>query len=52
MKKLIHQIFSKKQQKPPRASKEEINRLAVEGAKKAVNEYRQVFERLAEYDRT
>ena len=31
---------------------EALEKKAVEGAKKAVKEYRRVFDRLAEYDRT
>lgn len=33
-------------------TRKELEEKAVQGAKKAVEEYRRVFERLAEYDRT
>lgn len=38
--------------KNPREEKEYLERKVVEGAQKAVEEYRGVFERLAKYDRT
>ena len=49
-------FFSKKQKaKKPSNSKdskkEDIEKKAVEGAKKALKEYQGVFRRLAEYDR-
>ena len=46
--------FLKKQNKPVQKAiptREELEKKVVEGAKKAVQDYRAVFERLAEYDR-
>ncbi len=55
MKKFI-QFFKNSASAPktpaPSLKREELEKKAVEGAKKAIKEYRQVFERLAEYDRT
>ncbi|MBI3589628.1 MAG: hypothetical protein HY093_04435 [Candidatus Liptonbacteria bacterium] len=56
MKKLIKFLQPKKMEKKrllvSPIEREELEKKAVEGAKKAVKEYRRVFERLAEYDRT
>lgn len=43
-------IFRKKATKTD--ERKELERKAVEGAKRAVREHRAVFDRLAEYDRT
>jgi len=55
MKNLPKVIRPKKEKVKERSVKilkrEELEKKAVEGAKKAVQEYRHVFERLAEYDR-
>lgn len=50
MKKLLDML---KKAKPatPAQKRAAVDRKAVEGAEKAVREYRRVFERLAEYDR-
>ena len=53
--KKIKNIFFRKEETAPKnkkLNKEELERKVVEGAKKAVEEYRGVFDRLAEYDRT
>lgn len=53
MKKLL-QLFKRdhKKKEEPTQERAELEKKAVEGAKKAVKDYRRVFERLAEYDRT
>lgn len=52
MRKIIEFFKREKQEKSrPPLGREELEKKAVEGAKKAVKEYRRVFERLAEYDR-
>lgn len=47
----IIKIFSKDHNNK-KLSREELEKRAIEGAKRAVKDYRRVFERLAEYDRT
>lgn len=51
MKKFIHKVFKKNDRKIEQKDRAKIEREVVEGAKKAVTEYRRVFERLAEYDK-
>ena len=50
MKKLVKKPIKKEVPRPLR--REELEKRAVQGAEKAVREYRRVFERRAEYDRT
>lgn len=54
MKRIIAFLKGKKGTKKTRPilTREDLEKKAIEGAKKAVREYRGVFERLAEYDRT
>lgn len=55
MKKMFKFFKSKKtgdRKKSTVLQRDELEKKVVEGAKKAVKEYRRVFERLAEYDRT
>ncbi|GEM_PF-2527583 len=54
MKRLFQFLNKKKIEKaaPAPLTREELEKKVVEGAEKAVREYRRVFERLAEYDRT
>jgi len=49
--KKLREIFKKNAKEAPVQSRVELDQKAVEGAEKAVREYRRVFERLAEYDR-
>jgi hypothetical protein len=46
----IRNIFSKTQS-PKKLNRKDLEKRAIEGAKKAVTDYKRVFERLAEYDR-
>jgi hypothetical protein len=54
MKKIVKFFKKDKKEKKtqPVLKRADLERKAVEGAEKAVQEYRRVFERLAEYDRT
>lgn len=51
---LLSKITSKKQTKREKKPlmRKELEEKAVHSAKKAVHEYRRVFDRLSEYDRT
>lgn len=51
MKKII-KLLKLRNKKAAPVQRKELERKAVEGAKKAVREYHRVFERLAEYART
>ncbi|MCR4275497.1 MAG: hypothetical protein NUV83_01950 [Candidatus Wolfebacteria bacterium] len=54
MRKILGKIFkksAKKEVKTVPLNKAELEKKAIEGAKKAIKDYRRVFERLAEYDR-
>jgi len=44
--------FFKRANSSQQTDRQILEKKAVQGAKKAVKEYRRVFERLAEYDRT
>ncbi len=54
MKKLLNFLKTEnhKKRKAAPLKKEELEKKVVAGAKKAAKEYRRVFERLAEHDRT
>ena len=52
LKKFFKNIEKSRTQKQEVLRREQLEKRAVEGAKKAVREYRRVFERLSEYDRT
>lgn len=59
MKSIRHFFVKNKQRKDFNAkistqvlNRKELEEKAIEGAKKAVKDYRRVFERLAEYDKT
>lgn len=54
-KKIFKKIYSKKQLAEittEQKSRHELEKKVVEGAEKALHEYRSVFERIAEFDRT
>lgn len=59
MKELFQKIFKKslgkaekREKTPPMTERRVLEEKAIEGAKKAIREYRRVFERLSEHDRT
>lgn len=49
MKNLLKRFFSKK--KPATLSRKELEKKVIAGAKKTLNEHRELFKRLAEYDK-
>lgn len=52
MEKIKKYCITEKQKKTDFCKRQELEKKAVEGAKKAIKEYRRVFDRLSEYDRT